>query len=68
MKKMNLPNITLMASVASIFIQIGAQMYALVVIASTIVRAPPRSFAIFEGEYGSSDQFHAVNHRLDHEL
>ena len=49
---MNVPNITLIASVVSIFIQIGAQLYALVVIAATIAEAPPRSFAIFEGEYG----------------
>src|SRR5687767_6908919 len=52
MKELNLRNVTLMASVAGCFIQIGAQLYALVVIASTIAEAPPRSFAIFEGEYG----------------
>lgn len=51
MKGINLSNITLMASVASIFIQIGAQLFALVVIAGTIAEAPPRSFAILEGEY-----------------
>ena len=52
MKELNLPNITLIASVAGCFIQIGAQLYALVVIGGTIAEAPPRSFAIFEGEYG----------------
>ena len=52
MKELNLPNITLIASVAGCFIQIGAQLYALVVIAGTIAAAPPRSFAIFQGEYG----------------
>jgi len=52
MKELNLPNITLIASVAGCFMQIGAQLYALVVIAGTIAEAPPRSFAIFEGEYG----------------
>ncbi len=52
MKELNIRNVTLMAAVASCFIQVGAQMYALVVIASTIAKAPPRSFAMFQGEYG----------------
>jgi len=52
MKELNLPNITLITSVAGCFIQIGAQLYALVVLAGTIAAAPPRSFAIFQGEYG----------------
>ena len=52
MKELNLPNMTLIASVVSCFIQIGAQLFALVVIASTVSEAPPRSFAMFEGEYG----------------
>ena len=54
MKELNLKNVTLIASVASCFIQIGAQLFALVVIASTVSEAPPRSFAMFEGEYGYS--------------
>ena len=52
MKEFNLPNMTLIASVVSCFIQIGAHMFALVVIASTVSEDPPRSFAMFEGEYG----------------
>ena len=52
MKELNLPNVTLIASVAGCFMQIGAQLFALVVIASTIAEAPPRSFAMFQGEYG----------------
>lgn len=48
---MNIPIITLMAAVASTFIQIGAQLFALVVVASTVSKAPPRSFAILQGEY-----------------
>ena len=52
MKELNLPNVTLMASVASCFIQIGAQLFALVVVAGTVSEAPPRSFAMFEGGYG----------------
>lgn len=38
--------------VASCFIQIGAQLFALVVIAGPVAEAPPRSLAIFEGPYG----------------
>jgi len=49
MKELNLPNVTLIALVASCFIQIGAQLFALVVIASTVAEAPPRSFVMFEG-------------------
>ncbi len=51
MKKMNISNITLMASVASTFMGIGAQLYALLVVAGTVAKAPPRSFAILEGAY-----------------
>ena len=52
MKELNLSNITLMAAVASCFIQFGAQLFALVVVAGTVAEAPPRSFAMFQGEYG----------------
>lgn len=52
MKELNLPNVALMALVACCFIQFGAQLFALTVIASTIAEAPPRSFAMFQGEYG----------------
>jgi hypothetical protein len=51
MKELNLPNITLMASVASIFVHLGGQVFALVAVDSTLVAAPPRSFAILQGEY-----------------
>jgi hypothetical protein len=52
MKELNLPNVTLMAAVTSCFLQIGAQLFALVVVAGTVSKAPPRSFAMFQGEYG----------------
>ena len=48
---MNLKNITLIALVASCFLQVGAQLFAVSVVASTVSAAPPRSFAILEGEY-----------------
>lgn len=52
MKELNLPNVTVMAVISSCFIQFGAQLFALTIIANTVAEAPPRSFAIFEGEYG----------------
>ena len=42
----------MMALVASCFMQIGAQLFALSVVASTVSAAPPRSFAMLQGEYG----------------
>ena len=52
MKELNLPNVTLMVSVTSWFIQFGAQLFALIVVARTVAQAPPRSFAMLQGEYG----------------
>ena len=52
MKELNLRNLTLMALVAFCLMQIGAQLYALSVVASTVSAAPPRSFAMLQGEYG----------------
>ena len=52
MNKYTVKNIALIASIVSCFIQIGAQLFAIVVIVRTAIAAPPRSFAIFEGEYG----------------
>ena len=52
MREFNFRNVTLMAAAASCFIQIGAQLFAVSVIARTVAQAPPRSFAIFEGAYG----------------
>jgi hypothetical protein len=52
MTRVDAPNVSLAALVASCFIQIGAQLFALVVIVGTVAEAPPRSFAMFGGEYG----------------
>jgi hypothetical protein len=52
MKELNLKNITLIALVASCLLQVGAQMFALSIVASTLTEAPPRSFAMLNGEYG----------------
>jgi hypothetical protein len=51
MSGLNIRNVTLMALIVSCFMQVGAQLFALSVVASTIAEAPPRSFAILEGEY-----------------
>lgn len=37
---------------ASCLLQIGAQLFAVSVVASTVSQAPPRSFAMLEGKYG----------------
>jgi hypothetical protein len=46
-----LPNVTLIALIVSCFIQIGAQLFAVSIIARVVKSAPPRSFAILEGAY-----------------
>lgn len=52
MKELSLRNLTMMALVASCLMQIGAQLFALSVVARTVSSAPPRSFAMLQGEYG----------------
>ena len=52
MRELNIRNVTLMALIVSCFLQIGAQLFAISIMASTIAEAPPRSLAILEGEYG----------------
>jgi len=47
----NLPNIALIALIVSCFVQIGAQLFAVSMIARVVQSAPPRSFAILEGAY-----------------
>lgn len=52
MKELNFRNLTLIALVACCLMQVGAQLFALCVVAGTVSAAPPRSFAILQGEYG----------------
>jgi len=47
----SLPNVTLIALIVSCFAQIGAQLFAISMIARVVQSAPPRSFAILEGPY-----------------
>ena len=51
MRELNTRNIALMALIFSCFMQIGGQLFAISVLVSTLTEAPPRSFAILEGEY-----------------
>ncbi len=51
MRRSNLPNVTLMALTVSYFIQVGAGVFALAVVARVVSAAPPRSLAILEGPY-----------------
>ena len=51
MTRRSLPNITLIALIVSCFVQIGAQLFAISIIARVVQSAPPRSFAILEGSY-----------------
>src|SRR6476620_10049573 len=52
MKLADAASLTLAALVASCFIQIGAQLFALVVVAGTLAEAPPCSVAMLAGQYG----------------
>ena len=52
MKDLNVRNLTLMALVFCCLMQIGAQLFAVSVVASTVSAAPPRSFAMLQGKYG----------------
>ena len=51
MHGLNVKNVTLMALAAACLVQVGAQLFALSVVASTVSAAPPRSLAILQGEY-----------------
>ncbi|MBY0492478.1 MAG: hypothetical protein K2R93_21765 [Gemmatimonadaceae bacterium] len=46
-----LANLTLMALIVSCLVQVGAQLFAVSMIARVLQSAPPRSFAILEGPY-----------------
>jgi hypothetical protein len=60
--KENLKNLSLILATGGIFILVGAELFGHVVIAGTAFEAPPRSFAIYEGEHalGSSEFWSVV--------
>lgn len=49
---LSLANLSLIAAVVSCLIQVGAQLFAVVVVVATVTEAPPRSLAMLAGEYG----------------
>ena len=52
MKTLHLPNFSMIAAVTSCLIQAGAQLFAVIVVVGTVTEAPPRSLAMYAGEYG----------------
>ena len=45
-------DLSLIACAASSLVQVGAQLFAILVIVRTLIAAPPRSFAMLQGDYG----------------
>ena len=45
-------DVSLMAAAASCLVQVGAQLFAILVIVRTLIAAPPRSFAMLQGAHG----------------
>ena len=52
MKTTSFAKISLLALFAGIFIQIGAQLFAMLTIVQTVVENPPSSFYMLMGDYG----------------
>lgn len=52
MRTPTIANLTLIPAVVSALLQAGAQLFAIAVIVSTVTAAPPRSLAMYAGEYG----------------
>jgi hypothetical protein len=47
-----LANLSLIAAVVGALLQAGAQLFAVAVVVGTVTAAPPRSLAMYAGEYG----------------
>lgn len=52
MKTTSFSKISILALFAGIYIQIGAQLFALLAIVQTLVKDPPKSFQMLVGDYG----------------
>src|SRR6187549_1986164 len=52
MKTSTFSKISLLAIFAILFVQIGAQLFALLAIVQTLVKDPPKSFQMLIGDYG----------------
>jgi hypothetical protein len=51
-RTLSLPNLSLIAAAVSCLLQVGAQLFAVVVVVATVTQAPPRSLAMLNGKYG----------------
>jgi hypothetical protein len=47
-----IPNLTLIPALVAALLQAGAQLFAVAVVVGTVTKAPPRSLAMYAGEYG----------------
>jgi hypothetical protein len=45
-------NLTFLSLIGGLFIQLGAQLFALLIIVRTLIKVPPESLAILQGPYG----------------
>lgn len=52
MKTPTLANLSLIPAVVAALLQAGAQLFAVAVVVGTVTAAPPRSLAMYAGEYG----------------
>ncbi len=52
MKTSTFSKISLLAIFATLFVQIGAQLFAMLTIVQTLVKNPPKSFHMLIGDYG----------------
>ncbi len=52
MRTSSVPNLSLIPAVVSALLQAGAQLFAVAVVVGTVTKAPPRSLAMYAGEYG----------------
>ena len=51
MKTPTVPNLSLIPAVVGALLQAGAQLFAVAVVVGTVTQAPPRSLAMYAGEY-----------------
>ena len=52
MRTFSLTNLSLYAATVCALLQAGAQFFAVAVVVRTVTKAPPRSLAMYSGEYG----------------
>ena len=52
MKRPIVANLSLIPAVVAALLQAGAQLFAIAVVVGTVTAAPPRSLAMYAGEYG----------------